>query len=174
MRKVSLPLSRSDIASLHAFDRILLSGTLYVGRDQVHSRLCSLIEEGKDLPFPLEGQTIFYMGPSPAPQGRPIGACGPTTSARMDRFTPALLDRGLVATVGKGPRSREVAEAIVRNRAVYLQAFGGCGALYASTVRAVETVAFEDLGPEALLRLSVEDFPVIVAIDSYGESVYSA
>jgi fumarate hydratase subunit beta len=172
MRKVSLPLSANDISDLHAFDRILLSGILYVGRDQVHSRLFSLLQEGKPLPFPLEGQAIFYMGPSPAPEGFPIGACGPTTSARMDRFTPALLDRGLVATVGKGPRSKEVVDAIVRNKAVYLSAFGGCGALYAASVRKVETVAFQDLGPEALLRLVVEDFPVIVAIDSAGNSVY--
>jgi fumarate hydratase subunit beta len=172
MRKLQLPLSKQDIQSLRAFDQILLSGELYVGRDQVHSRLLSLLDRGEDLPISLSGETIYYMGPSPAPQGFLIGACGPTTSARMDSFSPRLLDLGLKAMVGKGPRSKAVVESIVRNKAVYLQAFGGCGALYASTVKGVETLAFEDLGPEALLRLTVENFPVIVAIDSLGGSVY--
>jgi fumarate hydratase subunit beta len=173
MRKLQLPLSKQDIQSLRAFDQILLSGELYVGRDQVHSRLLSLLDRGEDLPISLSGETIYYMGPSPAPQGFLIGACGPTTSARMDSFSPRLLDLGLKAMVGKGPRSKAVVAAIIRNKAVYLQAFGGCGALYASTVTGVETLAFEDLGPEALLRLTVENFPVIVAIDSLGGSVYT-
>jgi fumarate hydratase subunit beta len=173
MRKLQLPLSEQALRSLRAFDQILLSGELYVGRDQVHSRLVSLLDRGEELPVSLSGETIYYMGPSPAPQGFLIGACGPTTSARMDSFSPRLLDLGLKAMVGKGPRAKAVVEAIVRNKAVYLQAFGGCGALYASTVKSVETLAFEDLGPEALLRLTVENFPVIVAIDSLGGSVYT-
>jgi fumarate hydratase subunit beta len=173
MRNVNLPLSAEVVQSLRAFDQILLSGVLYVGRDQVHSRLHALLDGGEPLPFSLLGQTIYYMGPSPAPAGHLIGACGPTTSARMDGFSPRLLDLGLKAMVGKGPRSKAVVDSIMKNQAVYLQAFGGCGALYASTVKKVETVAFADLGPEALLRLTVENFPVIVAIDCFGGSVYS-
>ncbi len=175
MRELTLPpLSREDIASLKAYDQVFLTGSLYVGRDQVHKRLFELFQKGKSLPIPLDGETIYYMGgPSPAPEGKLIGSCGPTTSARMDPFSPLLLDQGLKVMIGKGPpRSGEVVEAIGRNRAVYLQAFGGCGALYASTVRAVTTVAFSDLGPEALLRLEVERFPVIVAIDSQLGSVF--
>ncbi len=173
MRELQLPLSEGDIASLKAYDQICLTGKLYVGRDQVHKRLFSLIEESKELPIPLEGETIYYMGPSPAPEGELIGACGPTTSARMDPFSPLLLDRGLKVMIGKGPRASAVVDAIGRNKAVYLQAFGGCGALYASTVRSVKTVAFAELGPEALLQLEVVKFPVIVAIDSNLGSVYT-
>ena len=173
MRELVLPLSSEDIASLKAYDQVLLTGHLYVGRDQVHKRLYDLLQQERSLPISLEGETIYYMGPSPAPKGKLIGSCGPTTSARMDPFSPLLLDQGLKVMIGKGPRSKEVASAIKRNKAVYLQAFGGCGALYASTVRAVTTVAFPDLGPEALLRLEVEKFPVIVAIDSQLGSVFS-
>ena len=139
----------------------------------MHSRLFDLLENNQKLPIVLEGQAIYYMGPSPAPEGFPLGACGPTTSARMDPFAPRLLDEGLRVMVGKGPRSEAVISSIIRNRALYLQAFGGCGALYASTVRKVETLAFPELGPEALLLLEVEDFPVVVAIDSNGTSVFS-
>ncbi|MXI85183.1 TRZ/ATZ family protein [Sphaerochaeta halotolerans] len=173
MRELALPMSKEDIASLKAYDQVFLTGPLYVGRDQVHKRLFDLLQQGKPLPISLEGETIYYMGPSPAPEGKLIGSCGPTTSARMDPFSPLLLDQGLKVMIGKGPRSDEVALAIERNKAVYLQAFGGCGALYASTVRAVTTVAFSDLGPEALLRLEVERFPVIVAIDSQLGSVFT-
>nr|WP_319472725.1 FumA C-terminus/TtdB family hydratase beta subunit [uncultured Sphaerochaeta sp.] len=172
MRELILPLSSEAIASLKAYDQVFLTGSLYVGRDQVHKRLHELLQQEKSLPISLEGETIYYMGPSPAPEGKLIGACGPTTSARMDPFSPLLLDQGLKVMIGKGPRSKEVASAIKRNKAVYLQAFGGCGALYASKVRAVTTVAFPDLGPEALLRLEVEKFPVIVAIDSQLGSVF--
>lgn len=173
MRKIQLPIAESDLLSLRAFDQVLLSGTIYVGRDQVHSRLFDLLENNQKLPIVLEGQAIYYMGPSPAPEGFPLGACGPTTSARMDPFAPRLLDEGLRVMVGKGPRSEAVISSVIRNRALYLQAFGGCGALYASTVRKVETLAFPELGPEALLLLEVEDFPVVVAIDSNGTSVFS-
>lgn len=173
MRELKLPLSESDIASLKAYDQVLLTGPLYVGRDQVHSLLFAMIQKGEILPFSLQGQAIYYMGPSPAPAGSIIGACGPTTSARMDPFSPLLLDHGLKVMIGKGPRSERVVDAIGRNKAVYLQAFGGCGALYASTVKAARIVAFEHLGPEALLQLAVEKFPVIVAIDSQQRSVFA-
>ncbi len=171
--RLDLPLEDKTIfARLKAFDRVSLNGSLLVARDQAHKRLCRLLADGLPLPVRLEGEMVYYMGPSPAPEGFPIGACGPTTSARMDPFAPMLLDLGLAGMVGKGPRSRDVVDAIVRNGAIYLQAYGGCGALYASTVRAVETVAFPELGPEALLRLQIEDFPALVAIDSHGDGVY--
>lgn len=173
MRKIQLPIRESDLLSLRAFDQVLLSGTLYVGRDQVHSRLFDLLERNQELPIDLRGQAIYYMGPSPAPEGFPLGACGPTTSARMDPFAPRLLDEGLRVMVGKGPRSAAVVSSIIGNKALYLQAYGGCGALYASTVQGVETLAFAELGPEALLALEVEDFPAIVAIDSNGTSVFA-
>lgn len=173
MRKIQVPISESDLRSLSAFDQVLLSGQLYVGRDQVHSRLFSMLEKKESLPIPLEGQALYYMGPSPAPEGFPLGSCGPTTSARMDPFSPRLLDEGLKIMIGKGPRSSQVVDAIIRNNALYLQAFGGCGALYASTIKQVQTVAFAELGAEALLMLEVEDFPAIVAIDSTGKSVFT-
>ena len=173
MRKIQLPIRESDLLSLRAFDQFLLRGTLYVGRDQVHSRLFDLLERNQELPIDLRGQAIYYMGPSPAPEGFPLGACGPTTSARMDPFAPRLLDEGLRVMVGKGPRSAAVVSSIIGNKALYLQAYGGCGALYASTVQGVETLAFAELGPEALLALEVEDFPAIVAIDSNGTSVFA-
>ncbi len=173
MRKIQLPIKESELLSLKAFDQVLLSGTLYVGRDQVHSRLFDLLEKNEELPVLLQGEAIYYMGPSPAPPGFPLGSCGPTTSARMDRFAPRLLDEGLRVMVGKGPRNDRVVSAIIRNRALYLQAYGGCGALYASKVKKVETLAFAELGPEALLALEVEDFPAIVAIDSTGTSVFT-
>ena len=173
MRELQLPLSEGDIASLKVYDQVLLTGKLYVGRDQVHSLLFERIQRNEDIPFSLEGQAIYYMGPSPAPEGMVIGACGPTTSARMDPFSPLLLDHGLKVMIGKGPRSQSVVDAIRRNKAVYLQAFGGCGALYASTVKSARIIAFEHLGPEALLLLEVEKFPAIVAIDSQQGSVFA-
>ena len=174
MRELQLPLDNEDIASLRAYDQVFLSGTLYVGRDQVHKQLCKLIEEEKALPLPLQGQAIYYMGPSPAPEGALIGSCGPTTSARMDGFTVPLLEKGLKVMIGKGPRSETVKQAIKEHKAVYLQAFGGCGALYSTTVKAVRTVAFNELGPEALLALEVDHFPAIVAIDSNLGTVFAS
>ncbi|MFA7559852.1 MAG: FumA C-terminus/TtdB family hydratase beta subunit [Sphaerochaeta sp.] len=172
MKKLNLPITQEDLASLKAYDEVCFSGTLYVGRDQVHQRLAHLLEEGKALPVDLSGQAIYYMGPSPALPGMVIGSCGPTTSARMDLFTPQLLEQGLKILIGKGPRSKAVYDSLVNEKAVYVQAFGGCGALYAKTIISVETVAFDDLGPEALLRLEVKDFPAIVAIDSHGGTVF--
>nr|WP_321297495.1 FumA C-terminus/TtdB family hydratase beta subunit [uncultured Sphaerochaeta sp.] len=172
MRELVLPISQQDILSLQPYEQVLVSGKLYVGRDQVHKLLASLLEENQPLPIGLEGACIYYMGPSPAPEGRVIGSCGPTTSARMDPFAPLLLDHGLKVMIGKGPRSKQVVEAIKRNQALYLQAYGGCGALYASCVRSARTVAFAELGPEALLELEVEQMPVVVAITATGASVF--
>ena len=171
MRTLHLPISEEDLQSLRAYDAVSFSGTLYVGRDQVHQRLARLLEEGKPLPVELEGRR-FIMGPRPPLPGMIMGSCGPTTSARMDPFTPQLLGQGLKVLIGKGPRSQAVHDALKKEKAVYVQAFGGCGALYAKTIVSVEKVAFEDLGPEALLRLEVRDFPAIVAIDSHGGSVF--
>lgn len=172
-KRITTPLAEAAISSLRTGEKVLLSGWLLVGRDQVHQRLCQQLERNEPLPAAIKDQTIFYMGPSPAPEHMPIGSCGPTTSARMDRFSPLLLDSGLKGMIGKGPRNREVIDAIVRNQAVYFAAFGGCGALYASLVKRVRTLAYEELGPEALLAIEVESFPLIVAIDATGDDIYS-
>jgi len=171
-REIQLPFDTGTIASLQAFDRVLLSGTVLVGRDQVHQRLSELLQNGEELPVPLQGETMYYMGPSATPDSMVIGSCGPTTSARMDRFVPALMEAGLIATIGKGPRSPQVTEAIRRHGGVYLIAFGGCGALYATKVVSQHVLAFGELGPEALVRLEIRDFPAIVGIDSRGNSVF--
>ncbi len=167
-RILKLPFSEEDIQAINAGDQVLLSGTLYVGRDQVHKRLFEAIGKGQPLPFDFKGAAIYYMGPSPAPEGFVIGAAGPTTSARMDPFSPALLDAGLRVMVGKGPRSESVREAVVRDKGLYLQAYGGCGALYGLAIKKKETIAYPELGPEALLKLEVEDFPVFCILDSHG------
>lgn len=157
---------------LRAGDRLLLSGTVYTARDAAHKRIASLIAAGEELPFELEDAVIYYAGPTPAPEGLPIGSCGPTTSSRMDPYAPDLLDRGLVAMVGKGPRSSEVADAIVRNGAVYLCAVGGAGALAAQCITECEVIAFEDLGCESVKRLSFRDFPLIVALDCNSGTLF--
>ncbi|MGI6432634.1 MAG: FumA C-terminus/TtdB family hydratase beta subunit [Sphaerochaetaceae bacterium] len=172
MINVKLPIDRTTLLSLHAFDQLLLEGELLVGRDQVHKRLSEALDNHQPLPIDLRGQAIYYMGPAQKGENLPIGSSGPTTSARMDRFTPALLAAGLVITIGKGPRSVEVEAALTKHQGLYLLAFGGCGALYATTVVSVEPVAYHDLGPEALLRMKVKDFPVIVGIDAHGNSVF--
>ena len=158
--------------SLRAGDKILLSGVVYTARDAAHKRFSALLDEGKELPFPLKGSAIYYAGPTPAPEGLPIGSCGPTTSARMDVFAPRLLDLGLSAMIGKGGRSPAVCDAIRRNGAVYLCAIGGAGALAEKAVRSVEVIAFEDLGCESVKRLVVEEFPLIVGIDCAGGSLF--
>ena len=158
--------------TLRAGDKILLSGIVYTARDAAHKRFSALLDEGKELPFPLKGSAIYYAGPTPAPEGLPIGSCGPTTSARMDVFAPRLLDLGLSAMIGKGGRSPAVCDAIRRNGAVYLCAIGGAGALAAKAVRSVEVIAFEDLGCESVKRLVVEEFPLIVGIDCAGGSLF--
>lgn len=157
---------------LRAGDNILLSGVIYTARDAAHKRMAALLDEGKPLPFPLPGSAIYYAGPTPAPEGLPIGSCGPTTSSRMDVFTPRLLDLGLSAMIGKGGRSPAVCEAIRRNGAVYLCAIGGAGALAAQAVRSLEVIAFDDLGCESVKRLVVEDFPLVVGIDCAGGSLF--
>ncbi|MFA5571043.1 MAG: FumA C-terminus/TtdB family hydratase beta subunit [Sphaerochaetaceae bacterium] len=172
MINLTLPLSKESIEPLRIYDRVLLSGTLLVGRDQVHKRLVSLIEQENLGDINLENETMFYMGPSQKPVHLAIGSAGPTTSARMDPFTPQLLQAGLLATIGKGPRSKEVIKAIQKREGLYFVAFGGCGALYATTVVDYSILAFEDLGPEALLRLTVKDFPAIVGVDSLGNSLF--
>lgn len=169
MRVVRLPIA--DATDLVAGDAVLLSGIVYAARDQAHQRLVRLLQDNQPLPIPIEGQTFYYMGPTPSPPGRIIGSCGPTTSGRMDPFTPALLENGLRGMIGKGGRSPAVIEAIKKHKAIYFSAYGGCGALYAGTVKSCRVAAFEDLGPEAILELEVENFPAIVAIDSHGDTI---
>jgi fumarate hydratase subunit beta len=158
--------------TLRAGDKILLSGTIYTARDAAHKRLFAMLDRGESLPFELQNATIYYAGPTPAPEGLPIGSCGPTTSSRMDVFAPRLLDLGLKCMIGKGGRSPEVVEAIRRNGAVYLCAIGGAGALAAKCVRSLEVIAFEDLGCESVKRLTIEKFPLFVAIDCRGGSLF--
>ena len=157
---------------LHAGDRVLLSGTVYTARDAAHKRIVSMLDAGETLPFELRGAVIYYAGPTPAEPGAVIGSCGPTTSGRMDRFAPRLLDLGLAAMIGKGERNEAVCEAIKRNGAVYFCAVGGCGALAASRIKSCEEIAFKDLGCESIKRMTVLDFPLIVAIDSEGNNLF--
>lgn len=158
--------------TLSVRDRVLLSGEVYTARDAAHKRIFTLLDEGKELPFPLAGAAIYYAGPTKAPKGLPIGSCGPTTSARMDVYSPRLLDLGLVAMIGKGERDAAVVEAIVRNQAVYLCAIGGAGALACKCITGCEVIAFEDLGCESIKRLTIRDFPLICAIDSRGGDIF--
>lgn len=163
---------RQTAERLSAGDRVYLTGTIYTSRDAAHKRLFALLDGEQELPYPLEDQVIYYSGSTPAPDGLPIGACGPTTSGRMDPYAPRLYDLGLVATIGKGERAPAVVEAIRRNKGVYLCAVGGAGALAAQSVRSCEVIAFEDLGCEAVKRLEVEEFPLIVAIDCRGGNLF--
>lgn len=157
---------------LNAGDRVVLSGIVYTSRDAAHKRIVSLIKEGEKLPFELDGACIYYAGPTPAPEGLPIGSCGPTTSGRMDPFAPLLLDNGLTAMIGKGGRSESVVEAIKRNNAVYLCAIGGAGALAAKCVEKCEEIAFFDLGCESVKRIVLNSFPLIVGVDCHGGSMF--
>lgn len=158
-------------SELKAGDRVLLSGVCYTSRDAAHKRIFELLDRGEQPPYPLEGAAVYYAGPTPAPEGLPIGSCGPTTSGRMDPYTPRLLDLGLKCMIGKGKRAPEVVEAMKRNGAVYLCAIGGAGALAAKCIEQVQVIAFEDLGCESVKRLILKEFPLIVGIDSTGESV---
>ena len=171
-RQIDLPLTEEIVASLHAGDQVLLNGTLYVARDAAHKRLVTALEKGEALPFDITGQTVYYMGPSPAPPGRVIGAAGPTTSTRIDPYAPRLIAAGLRGMIGKGPRSAEVREAITRYHAVYFASVGGAGALLSQRIVAAEVVAYDDLGPEAVRKLEVRDFPVTVIDDIYGGDLY--
>jgi len=171
---LTTPLSGATVRSLHAGDQVQLSGALYTARDAAHQRLVALLDRGEKLPFDLEGQIIYYVGPSPAPPGKVIGSAGPTSSYRMDPYTVPLLERGLKGMIGKGERDEEVVRAMKEHRAVYFAAVGGAGALLARCIKKSEIIAYEDLGPEAIRRLQVEDFPVIVAQDSTGGNLYAS
>ena len=166
------PLTDDKIANLRIGNRVLITGTIYTARDAAHKRLAELADQGKELPFDIQNQTIYYVGPSPARPGRPIGSCGPTTSYRMDVYTPRLLAMGLKATIGKGNRSETVIEAMKKYKAVYFVATGGAAALLAKSVKKADTIAYQDLGAEAIMRLEVVDFPVVVANDIYGNDLY--
>lgn len=172
LKPVSLPLEKETILSLHAGDLVGLNGYLYTGRDQTHRRFEALLDAGKPLPVDLAGHLLYYVGPSPAQPGQVIGAAGPTTSYRMDKYTPRLMDLGLTATMGKGMRGPEVCEAIRRHQGLYLVAFGGAGAYLSKCILEAEVVAFEDAGPEALFRFKVEHFPAVVVNDAHGQDYY--
>ena len=172
--KIRLPLRDEVIEKLRAGDYVYLNGDLYVARDAAHKRLMDLIKAGKKLPIFLEGETIYYMGPSPAREGQIIGSAGPTTASRMDKYTPTLLDLGLKGMVGKGKRSQEVLDAIVRDHAIYFAAVGGAGALLSKCIRKSEIVCYEDLGAEAIRRITVEALPLVVLIDCKGNNLYEA
>jgi len=169
---LTTPLGDEDIARLHSGDRVRISGVIYTARDAAHRRMIDCLDRAQPLPIPLDGQVIYYAGPSPAPPGRVIGSAGPTTSCRMDAYAVRLLELGLKATIGKGARTPEVVQAMIRSRAVYLAAIGGAAALIASCIRECEILAYPELGPEAVRRLVVEDFPAIVANDIYGGNIY--
>ena len=169
---ITPPLTDEDVASLRAGDRVLITGYIYTARDAAHKRMMELIKKGEDLPFDVKGQIIYYVGPAPAKPGYVIGSAGPTTASRMDPFTPPLLKLGLKGMIGKGQRSEEVKKALKEYKAVYFEAVGGTGALLARRIKSVEIIAYEDLGPEAIRKLYVEEFPVIVAVDMYGNDLF--
>jgi fumarate hydratase subunit beta len=171
-KKVDLPLTEEAIKELRAGDAVLLTGVLYVARDAAHRRMVAALDKGEPLPFALRGQTIYYTGPAPAKPGRVIGSAGPTTSGRMDGYTPLLLAEGLKGTIGKGMRSQTVKDAMKKYRAIYLAATGGIGAVLAGSIKKSEIIAYDDLGTEAARRLEVEDFPAIVINDIYGGDLY--
>lgn len=172
--EITSPLSPAVISKLRCGDQVLISGILYVARDAAHKRIVETLERGDQLPFDLAGQTIYYMGPSPAPPGRCIGSAGPTTSGRMDAYTPRLLEAGLRAMIGKGPRSLEVTSAMQRSRALYFAAVGGAGALLSRCISSCETIAYPELGAEALRRIEVSLFPAIVINDIIGGDLYES
>lgn len=171
-RHISAPLKEEDINELKMGDYVYITGTVYVARDAAHKRMMELLDEGKELPFDLKDNIIYYMGPSPARTGRPIGSAGPTTASRMDKYAPSLMDLGLRGMIGKGKRNQAVKDAVVRNKAVYFAAIGGAGALLSKSIIASEVIAYDDLGTEAIRRLEVKDFPVIVVMDSEGNDLY--
>ena len=172
IKKVTTPLDDEVIINLRAGDSVSITGYIYTGRDAAHKRLIELIENGQELPIKLKGQIIYYVGPAPAKPGYPCGSAGPTTSYRMDPYTPALLDRGLKGMIGKGLRSQEVIESMKKNKVVYFGAVGGAAALIARSIKKSEVIAYEDLGTEAIHRYYIEDFPAIVVIDAYGNNLY--
>ena len=172
--RLTTPVTREELAPLKAVDTVLLSGVVYTARDAAHKRLMELLDAGEPLPFPLEGSAIYYVGPTPERPGQVIGSAGPTTSGRMDAYSPRLLDLGQSIMIGKGARNQAVKDAVVRNGAVYLAALGGAGALMAASVRSLEVICWEDLGCEAVRRLEVKDFPLTVILDAHGGDLYQA
>ena len=171
-RHIKAPITKEISESLRAGDYIYITGTIYTARDAAHKRMDEALNRGEALPIDIKDQAIYYMGPSPAREGRPIGSAGPTTASRMDKYAPRLLDLGLTAMIGKGKRTPEVLEAIVRNKSVYLAAVGGAGALLSKCIKSAKIVAYEDLGTEAIRKLEVENFPVIVVADCEGNNLY--
>ena len=172
MKKITLPLTDEDIKDLKAGDSVLLTGTMITGRDAAHKRLYELAQKGEQLPVDIKGEVIYYVGPAPAKPGYAVGPAGPTSSYRMDKYAPTLLDMGLKGMIGKGARNQEVIDAIVRNKCIYFAAIGGAAALIAKSIKSDEIICYEDLGTEAVRRYTVEDFPCIVVIDSEGNNVY--
>ncbi len=171
-KHIKVPLAKEDARSLRAGDYVYLTGTVYTARDAAHKRMYEALSRGESLPMELKDNVIYYMGPSPAREGRPIGSAGPTTASRMDKYTPSLLNLGLKGMIGKGRRAKEVKEAIVQNGAVYFAAVGGAGALLSRSIVSSEVIAYEDLGTEAIRKLTVENFPAIVVIDAEGNDLY--
>ncbi len=169
---ISAPFDQSELEQLKAGDYVYISGIIYTARDAAHKRMYECIKEGRTLPISLEGNAIYYLGPSPAREGNIIGSAGPTTSSRMDKYTPDMLDLGLKGMIGKGKRSKEVIDAVVRNKAVYFAAVGGAGALLSKCIKEAEVIAYDDLGTEAIRKLRVENLPVIVVIDKDGNNLY--
>lgn len=171
-KKIQAPLKKEELVSLQAGDYVYITGTIYSARDAAHKRMYEAMLEGKEIPFDLKDNIIYYLGPTPAKKGQVIGSAGPTTSSRMDKYTPLLLDNGLNGMIGKGKRSKEVIDSIVKNKAVYFAAVGGAGALLSKCIKKSEVIAYDDLGTEAIRKMEVEDFPVIVVIDSEGNNLY--
>ena len=170
-KHITAPITKEVARTLKAGDYVYITGTIYTARDAAHKRMYEILEKGEDLPIDIKEQIIYYMGPSPAREGRQIGSAGPTTASRMDKYAPRLLDLGLKGMIGKGKRSKEVADAIVRNGAVYFAAVGGAGALLSKSITSSEVIAYDDLGTEAIRRLTVNNFPVIVVIDAQGNNL---
>ncbi len=171
-KKITTPITSEVTKDLHTGDYVYISGTIYVARDAAHKRMIEALDRNENLPIDIEDATIYYMGPSPAREGRPIGSAGPTTASRMDKYAPRLLDLGQKAMIGKGKRRKEVIDAIIRNQAVYFAAIGGAGALLSKCITKSEVICYDDLGAEAIRKLEVKDFPVIVVIDSQGNNLY--
>ena len=170
--KLSTPLVTSDLEKLNIGDKVLLSGKIYTARDAAHKRLINTLNEGNPLPFDINGQVIYYVGPTPPKPNTPAGSAGPTTSTRMDPYTPALLDKGLKGIIGKGPRNKSVIDSLIKNKAVYFIAIGGAGVLLAQSIKSSKLIAYEELGAEAIREFEVEDFPLIVGIDVSGNDIY--
>ena len=171
-KHLNVPANTEELAELKSGDYVYLTGTIYTARDAAHKRMYEALQNGQEVPMPLKNNIVYYMGPSPAREGRPIGSAGPTTASRMDKYTPRLLDLGMGAMIGKGKRSQAVIDAIVRNGAVYFAAVGGAGAILSKCIKESEVIAYDDLGTEAIRKLTVENMPMIVVIDSEGNNLY--